>query len=77
MTEEKIFEFFKNKGMSDGLDYETDLFKGGFINSLFAFEVVLFLEETFDVHLDNKDITQDNFRTISKMAEMIDRIRGV
>ena len=77
MTKEKIFEFFKAKGVSDNLDFETDLFKGGFIDSLFAFEVVVFLEETFGVHLDNKDITEENFRTITSMANMIDRIRGV
>ncbi|HOK64999.1 MAG TPA: phosphopantetheine-binding protein [Bacillota bacterium] len=77
MTKEKIFEFFKAKGVSDNLDFETDLFKGGFIDSLFAFEVVVFLEETFGVHLDNKDITEENFRTITSMASMIDRIRGV
>ena len=77
MTKEKIFEFFKAKGVSDNLDFETDLFKGGFIDSLFAFEVVVFLEETFGVHLDNEDITEENFRTITSMASMIDRIRGV
>ena len=77
MTKEKIFEFFKAKGVSENLDFETDLFKGGFIDSLFAFEVVVFLEETFGVHLDNKDITEENFRTITSMANMIDRIRGV
>ena len=77
MTKEKIFEFFKAKGVSENLDFETDLFKGGFIDSLFAFEVVVFLEETFGVHLDNKDITEENFRTITSMASMIDRIRGV
>lgn len=77
MTKEKIFEFFKAKGVSDNLDFETDLFKGGFIDSLFVFEVVVFLEETFGVHLDNKDITEENFRTITSMASMIDRIRGV
>ncbi|MFA6655271.1 MAG: acyl carrier protein, partial [Bacillota bacterium] len=77
VTKEKIFEFFKAKGVSDNLDFETDLFKGGFIDSLFAFEVVVFLEETFGVHLDNKDITEENFRTITSMASMIDRIRGV
>ena len=59
MTKEKIFELFKAKGVSDNLDFETDLFKGGFIDSLFAFEVVVFLEETFGVHLDNKDTTEE------------------
>ncbi len=43
---------------------------------LFALKVVVFLEELC-VHLDNKDITEENFRTITSMASMIDRIRGV
>jgi len=31
VTKEKIFEFFKAKGISNNLDFETELFQGGFI----------------------------------------------
>lgn len=69
-------EFFKRKGKSDGLTFDTDLFKGGFIDSLFALEMVVYLEEAFGVRLKDKEITEDNFRTISSIAAVIRRAKG-
>lgn len=75
-TKERILEFFKERGKSEGLDYSTDLFKGGFINSLFALEMVVFLEDTFKIKIKNKDITENNFRTIETIANVVERSRG-
>lgn len=76
MIEEKIMAFFIEKGKAAGLAYETDLFKGGFIDSLFALEMVLYLEKTFSVRIKDKEITENNFRTISSIAAVIRRARG-
>jgi len=72
-TREKIMEFFKSRGKSDELGYDTDLFKGGYINSLFALEMVLYLEQTFKIKIKNKEITEKNFRTINNIAEVVER----
>jgi len=76
MTEQKILEFFRAKGKSTGLEFDTDLFKGGFVNSLFALEMVVYLEKAFGVRIRNSDITQENFRTISSIAGVVNRARG-
>ena len=39
-TREKIKEFFISRRKGDDLAYDTDLFRGGYINSLFALEMV-------------------------------------
>jgi len=72
-TREKIMEFFKSRGKGDGLTYDTDLFKGGYVNSLFALEMVVFLEETFKIKLKNKDINEKNFRTIDSIASVVEK----
>ncbi|MGE5560785.1 MAG: acyl carrier protein [Chloroflexota bacterium] len=77
MTEEKILEFIRSRGKTDKVERDTDLFKGGYVNSLFAVEIVLFLEKTFKIRLKDKDITQDNFRTVAAIANLVDRVRGV
>ena len=69
-----IMEFFLEKGVADGLNYSDDLFSGGFINSLFALEIVTYLESTFKIRIKNKDITEENFRTIDNIAELVLRI---
>lgn len=75
MTKETIFEFFKEKGITD-LDFDTDLFKGGFINSLFALEMVVFLEDTFEIHIKEEDISERNFKTIAAIADLVERTKG-
>lgn len=72
-TREKIMEFFKSRGKADELAYHTDLFKGGYVNSLFALEMVVFLEETFGIKIKNKDINEKNFRTIDNIAAVVER----
>lgn len=76
MTEQRILEFFRSKGKSAGLEFDTDLFKCGFINSLFALEMVVYLEKTFGVRIKNSEITEENFRTISSIAGVVNRARG-
>ncbi|MCD7948224.1 MAG: acyl carrier protein [Oscillospiraceae bacterium] len=77
MMEDKIRNFFIEKHKADGLEDDTDLFKGGIVDSLFAFEIVVYLEETFGVRIPDKEITEDNFRTIHAIAAMIRRVKGV
>lgn len=72
MTQEKILEFFIEKKKADGLSFDTDLFKGGYIDSLFALEMVVYLEDTFHIRLRNADISEANFRTIDAIAAVVD-----
>lgn len=71
-TQERIMEFFKLKNITD-IQTDTDLFKGGYVNSLFALEIVMFLEKEFKIKIKNKDITEKNFRTIDSMAAVIEK----
>lgn len=71
-TQERIMEFFKSKNIND-IQTDTDLFKGGYVNSLFALEIVMFIEKEFKIKIKNKDITEKNFRTIDSMASVIEK----
>ena len=71
-TQERIMEFFKSKNITD-IQTDTDLFKGGYVNSLFALEIVMFLEKEFKIKIKNKDITEKNFRTSDSMAAVIEK----
>ena len=73
---ETIMGFFQEKGKGEGLTVDTDLFGGGFVNSLFAFEIVLFLEDKFGLKIKSKEINQNNFRSIRSIAALIERLKG-
>ena len=71
-----IMDFFIEKGKADGLTFDKDLFEGGFVDSLFALEIVVYLEKTFSIRIKNKEITEENFRTIDNIAELVIRSMG-
>lgn len=76
MIENKIFEFFKEKGISSDLKADTDLFSGEYINSLFALEMVVYLESTFKIKIKNRDINEENFRTVANITALVERLGG-
>ncbi|MEV0455754.1 acyl carrier protein [Catellatospora methionotrophica] len=54
---------------------DTDLFASGSVTSLFALELVVFLERTFGVAVTGEDLTLANFRTVAAMTALVDRLR--
>lgn len=52
---------------------DQEIFAAGFINSMFAMQIVLFLEKSFKIAIANEDLELRNFQTINAMAELIER----
>lgn len=71
-TQERILKFFNEKGIND-ISIDTDLFKGGYVNSLFALEIVMYLEKEFKIKMKNRDITEKNFKTVEAIAETVEK----
>ncbi|SEG91820.1 methoxymalonate biosynthesis acyl carrier protein [Actinacidiphila yanglinensis] len=55
---------------------EVDLFASGVVSSLFAMELVVFVESTFGVAVEGADLAIDNFRTVRVMSALVTRLRG-
>lgn len=64
-----LSKFFQNYELTD----DEDIFSLGFVNSLFAMQLVLFVEQTFRLSIENEDLDIDNFRTITALAHLIGR----
>ncbi|RSN69749.1 acyl carrier protein [Actinomadura sp. WAC 06369] len=56
-------------------DLDQDLFATGTISSMFAMELVVFLEDTYDVEIVGPDLSRDNFASIRAMAALVLRLR--
>lgn len=50
---------------------DQDIFASGFGNSMFAMQMVNFVETTFGIELDGGDLDIDNFRSISRVADLV------
>ncbi|MGC7102080.1 acyl carrier protein [Amycolatopsis lurida] len=55
---------------------DTDLFESGSVNSLFALELIVHVENTFGLAIRGPDLTLANFRTVNTMTALVLRLRG-
>ena len=55
------------------LDDETPLLETGIVDSLGVLEVVKFLEQTFQIAIDDDELTPDNFMNVHCLAAFVAR----
>jgi acyl carrier protein len=53
-----------------------DIFATGYVNSLFAIQLVLWIERTYGLAINGTDLDIANFRTINDIGRLIDRLTG-
>lgn len=57
------------------IDYDTSLIHGGYIDSFSMFIVLVFLEKTFNIKISEKDAIPENFDTVNKMTQLINKLK--
>lgn len=79
-TEEQITErihgFLAQSFAGRTLNEEDDIFALGFGNSLFAMQLVSFLEQEFHFQIESDDLEMDNFRTLRAMVQLVKKKIG-
>jgi acyl carrier protein len=54
---------------------DDDIFALGFVNSLMAMQLVMFVEQEFQISIVSEDLDFENFKTINAIVRLIDRKR--
>ncbi|WP_128893912.1 acyl carrier protein [Longirhabdus pacifica] len=72
-TNVKVKQFLSKFFRKHELQDDEDIFSLGFVNSLFAMQLVMFLEKEFGIKVDNKDLDMSNFKSINAICELVDR----
>ncbi|CAK0755845.1 methoxymalonate biosynthesis acyl carrier protein [Gammaproteobacteria bacterium] len=63
---------FLGKFISDqDVDGEQDLFASGMVNSLFAMQLVLFVEKQYGITVANEDLNYENFKSVNAIVAFI------
>jgi methoxymalonate biosynthesis acyl carrier protein len=52
---------------------DEDIFAAGFVSSMFALQMVLFVEREFHITVANEDLLLDNFRTVDAVDRLVQR----
>ncbi|MBF0423947.1 MAG: acyl carrier protein, partial [Magnetococcales bacterium] len=57
------------------VDPDLDLFASGMVNSLFAMQLVLFVEKEYGIKVENEDLNYENFKSLHAIVDFIDKKR--
>ncbi|ASF07784.1 hypothetical protein NBRGN_060_01100 [Nocardia brasiliensis NBRC 14402] len=72
----ELREFVAKRFPAGELQDDRDIFESGFVNSLFAMELVMFIEQRLGERIPNDELMLDNFRTVDRMLALVGRLGG-
>jgi methoxymalonate biosynthesis acyl carrier protein len=67
---------FLSKQLRADLGPDDPIFGSGLANSLFAMQLVLFVEREFGISVQNEDLEMSNFETVGSIARLVARKNG-
>ncbi|ANN16095.1 MULTISPECIES: acyl carrier protein [Amycolatopsis] len=73
-VEQDLLSYLESRTKSSW-EPDRDLFTAGGLSSLFAMELVVHIEQVFDVVIAGADLRLDNFRTVHAMTALVNRLR--
>lgn len=68
---ELIRDFLKKYIKVETLEEDTNIFESGLVNSLFAMQLVNWIENEFDISITNEQLDLENFKSINAIANLI------
>ena len=69
-TREKIRDLLAQFTADEVVD-DQEIFTSGLVNSLFAMQLVLFLEQEFQFEVEDEDLDIDNFNTLNALVDFV------
>lgn len=67
---------FLEESVKTTVAVDQDLFKSGLVSSMFAMQLVVHLEEAYDIAIVGPDLKLESFRTIEAMTDLVLRLSG-
>ena len=69
----KIKVFISSAIPNYDLQVDDDIFALGFVNSLFAMQLVMFVEKEFSFTVEDEDLDLENFKSVNAIAQLVER----
>jgi methoxymalonate biosynthesis acyl carrier protein len=74
--EEVIRGYLLNNINITELGNDVDIFEKGYVNSLFAIELMTFLEKSFSIKVVMEDLDMGNFKSIDSICQFLEKKRN-
>lgn len=72
-TQAAIADFMTRSFDGAEIEPDQDIFEAGYGNSMFAMQLVAFVESHFGLEIEADDLEIDNFRSINRVAALVAR----
>jgi methoxymalonate biosynthesis acyl carrier protein len=72
--ERAVLDFLESR-VKTTLRADEDLFASGLVSSLFAMELVAFLERTYAIAIEGEDLNPGHFQTVRHIVALVCRLR--
>ena len=69
----KIRTYLARSLRNKDFDDNDDLFKMGLVHSLFAIQLVVFIEKNFGIELENEDLNFDKIRSVNDLIQLVEK----
>jgi acyl carrier protein len=73
---EKIREFLRSFIDESNIADDDNIFETGLVNSLFAMQLVSFIEKNFEISIENYELDIDNFKDINSIVALVNSKLG-
>jgi methoxymalonate biosynthesis acyl carrier protein len=68
-----VFHFLYQHLRTDNLGEDESIFASGLVNSLFAMQLVLFVEKEFGIQVENEDLELHHFQSVNAISQLVAR----
>jgi len=75
-VKETVRRFILSSINIEQLNDDDNLFESGFANSLFAVQLMTFIEKTFAIDVGMEDLDIENFKSVNAAAAFVARKNG-
>lgn len=72
MINSKVCEFLGKFFNVNEVDENDNIFEKGLVSSLFAMQLVQFIEDEFDIEVENDELDLENFKSIHAIVSFIE-----
>jgi len=71
-----VKRFISRSSNITNLDDDDDLFESGIVNSLFAVQLMTFIEKTFAIEVEMDDLDIENFKSLNATTAFVVKKTG-
>ncbi len=69
--EERVHHYIAEHVDVPELDYDVEIFEEGLVNSLFAIQLMTFLEKTFQIKVTMDDLDMNNYKSVTAITNFV------